>query len=199
MKFRDQIQQWTKQETKQEAKGMKITYRQMALDDCGRMGEIDASQYIGRAWRDGHGTRKLVDIHYHDPAWPNGEENHYKKLIDTVHTSGAAFGAYNEDGRLLGFGTVNRMAYGQHHAYALLDQLFITSELRGKGIGKQLFSLCADRARSWGCDKLYICAGSAEETIAFYQAMGCGEAEEVNQTFYDSDPRDLQLEYRLNR
>jgi GNAT superfamily N-acetyltransferase len=178
---------------------MKISYRQMMLEDCGKMFEIDASQYIGRAWRDVGGSRQLVTIDYHDSTWPNGEENHYKKLIDTVHTSGDAFGAYDEDNRLLGFGTVNRMGFGQHHAYALLDQLFITSELRGKGIGKQLFLLCADRARSWACDKLYICAGSAEETIGFYEALGCVDAEEVNQTFYDSDPRDLQLEYRLIR
>lgn len=49
----------------------------------------------------------------------------------------------------------------------------------------------------WNADKIYICAGSAEETIAFYHAIGCKEAEEINKELYESDTRDFQLEFSL--
>jgi len=73
---------------------------------------------------------------------------------------------------LLGFATVNKKPFDKKYKYVLLDQLFITLEYRGRGIGKKLFLLSADIVRNWNVDKLYICAGSAEETIAFYFALG---------------------------
>lgn len=75
--------------------------------------------------------------------------------------------------------------------------MFITLECRNKGIGKELFRLSANVAREWDVDKIYICAGSAEETIAFYFALGCKEAEEVNKVLYEIDTRDYQLEFHL--
>lgn len=53
---------------------------------------------------------------------------------------------------------------------------------------------CSNVAKEWGADKIYICAGSAEETIAFYYAIGCSEAKEVNRALYEKDTRDIQLE-----
>ncbi len=66
-----------------------------------------------------------------------------------------------------------------------------------KGIGKALFLLSANVSREWKADKIYICAGSAEETIAFYVALGCKEAEEINKELYEMDTRDYQLEFLL--
>ena len=57
--------------------------------------------------------------------------------------------------------------------------------------------LSANVAREWNADKIYICVGSAEETIAFYFAIGCKEAEEINEELYESDIRDFQFEFSL--
>ncbi|MNP38458.1 Acetyltransferase (GNAT) family protein [compost metagenome] len=98
---------------------------------------------------------------------------------------------------MLGFATVNPQVFGEKYKYVLLDQLFITLDCRNKGIGKKLFMLSTDEARKWGVDKIYICAGSAEETIAFYFKLGCKEVEEINQELYEIDRRDYQLEFSL--
>ena len=39
-----------------------ITYRPLRLDEAARIREIDASQFIGRAWRDVDGAKQLVEI-----------------------------------------------------------------------------------------------------------------------------------------
>jgi N-acetylglutamate synthase-like GNAT family acetyltransferase len=122
-------------------------------------------------------------------------EHHHRCLIDTILNNGSAIGAFDTDNKLLGFATINRQFYGEKHKYVLLDQLFITLECRNKGIGKTLFLLSANVAREWEADKIYICAGSAEETIAFYFAIGCKEAEEINKELYEMDTRDYQLEF----
>lgn len=174
-----------------------IIYRKLKVEECERINEINSSQYIGRAWREVDGERQLVEINYHDTDWPNGYEYHYNNLKDTIQNGGSAIGAFDSNSKLIGFATINRKFFGEKYHYVLLDQLFISLEYRGKGIGKKLFEISADVARTWDADKIYICAGSAEETIAFYFAIGCKEAVEVNKEIYESDPRDYQLEFSL--
>lgn len=173
-----------------------VIYRKLAVEDCQCINEMNPSQYIGKAWRKVNGKHQLVEINYHDLDWPNGYEYHYNNLRETIINEGSAIGAFDNN-RLLGFATINREFFGEKYNYVLLDQLFITLECRGKGIGKKLFMLSVDVAREWKADKIYICAGSAEETIAFYFAIGCKEAVEINKELYESDPRDYQLEFSL--
>lgn len=173
-----------------------VTYRDLELDECERIREIDASQYIARAWRAVDGKRQLVEIHYLDTDFPNGYEQHLRGLKNTMREGGIALGAFCEN-RLVGFCSVERDFLGVRYKHLLLDQLFVSRELRGSGIGRALFFKAAQAAEMKGAEKLYICAGSAEETIAFYHALGCKEALEVNQELVEEDPRDLQLEFDL--
>ena len=52
-------------------------------------------------------------------------------------------------------------------------------------------------ARSLGAQKLYISAHPAQETQAFYHALGCVEAEEYHKELAESEPDECQLEYAL--
>lgn len=174
-----------------------LIYRELALDECGHLKEINPSQYIGKAWREVNGKRQLVEVNFQDSDWPNGYEHHYNNLRKTILDGGSAIGAFNNNNKLLGFATINRKIFGNKHKYVLLDQLFITLEHRNKGIGKNLFTISSEVAKGWNADRIYICAGSAEETIEFYFALGCKEAEEINRKLYESDPRDFQLEFLL--
>lgn len=176
---------------------MELVYRKLSLEECECIKEIDPSQYIGKAWREIEGKRQLVEINYQDEDWPNGYEYHISHLKETILNGGSAIGAFNLDNKLLGFATVNPQVFGEKYKYVLLDQLFITLDCRNKGIGKKLFMLSTDEARKWDVDKIYICAGSAEETIAFYFKLGCKEVEEINQDLYEIDRRDYQLEFSL--
>ncbi|MCR3921035.1 MAG: GNAT family N-acetyltransferase [Firmicutes bacterium] len=176
---------------------IKIKYRQLELNECECIKQMNPAQFIAKAWRDVDGKRQLVEINYHDLDWPNGYEHHYHGLQQTIVNGGSAIGAFDEFNKLIGFATLKRDFFGSNYRYVLLDQLFVTKEQRSKGIGRKLFMLCADTARGWGADRIYICAGSAEETIKFYAARGCREAEEINKELSESDPRDIQLEYVL--
>lgn len=174
-----------------------IKYRRLTLEECEKIKEINASQYIGKAWREINGTRQLIEINYQDPDWPNGYEYHYSNLKKTILNNGVAMGAFGSTDNLLGFTTINPDFFGEKFKYVLLDQLFISLESRNKGIGKKLFTLCVDVAKEWNADKVYICAGSAEETIAFYFAIGCKESLEINKALYEADPNDYQLEFSI--
>lgn len=76
----------------------------------------------------------------------------------------------------------------------LLDQLFVSRNYRGMGIGKVLLGQCAEQARRIGAEKVYLCVGSSENTIAFYNSLGCTAATAPDRRLIDEDPNDIQLE-----
>jgi len=174
-----------------------ITFRNIEIHEVDRISEIDASIYIKYAWRDIDGKKQLIELNYDEQGYPNGLDEHIKALIDTITNNGYALGAFDENHRMIGFITLNKPLFGKSYQYVLLDQLFISKNYRKQGIGKKLINLSMQEAKSWGADKLYICAGSSQDTIAFYERLGCIEAKEINQEFYESDPRDIQLELKL--
>lgn len=176
---------------------MSVQYRKLAIEECVLINDMNPSQYINNAWREVDGKRQLVKINYQDSDWANGYEHHFNSLKATILSNGEAVGAFDENNNLIGFATLNREFFGEKYKYVLLDQLFISLEHRNKGIGKKLFFIIAERAKEWQADKIYICAGSAEETVAFYFAIGCKEAVEINKELYENDPNDYQLEFLL--
>ncbi|NIK76431.1 GNAT superfamily N-acetyltransferase [Paenibacillus castaneae] len=176
---------------------LSVKYRKLAIEECVLIKDMNPSQYINNAWREVDGKRQLVEINYQDSDWANGYEHHFNSLKTTILSNGEAVGAFDENNKLIGFATLNREFFGENYKYVLLDQLFISLEHRNKGIGKKLFLIIAERAKEWQADKIYICASSAEETVAFYFAIGCKETVEINKKLYENDPRDFQLEFLL--
>ena len=175
-----------------------MEYRRLELEEAERIAEIDATYFIKNAWRvdEKTGEYYLVEINWTDKELPNGFEWHLRRIKETIKNGGVAFGCF-EDGTLIGYGTVNKEAIGKQGQYVLLDQLFVSQNKRGKGIGKTLFFQCAKQAKEYGAEKLFLCAGSSENTIAFYKALGCVPAADRDQALYEEDPRDIQLEFCL--
>lgn len=76
--------------------------------------------------------------------------------------------------------------------------LYVSRDMRGRGIGRRLFETAKEYARKIGTEKLYISAHSAVETQAFYKAVGCVEASEYQKKHVEKEPFDCQLECALN-
>lgn len=173
-----------------------MIYRELGLEEAERIREIDGGCYIHRAWREVDGTRKLVVIDWTDYELPNGLSWHIEHFEMSLSNGGIAIGCF--DGNILvGYSVINSDLFGSSKEYVLLDQLFVSKSYRGTGIGKELFNLSCELARKFTAKKIYICAGSSEDTIAFYLKIGCIEATEINQELYEMDKNDYQLEYVL--
>jgi len=173
-----------------------MEYRQLTIDECCLLVDIDRSEYIERVWRFVNGEWMLKQIDYRESDWPGGVESYIQALRVTLESGGAVMGAFKDD-RLVGVASLNREIFGNTAKYVLLDNMFVSRESRGQGIGKHLTQMCSERARQWGAEKLYACAASSESTIAFYRGLGFVNAVEINQSLYKLDPRDVQLEYDL--
>ena len=177
---------------------MSVEYRQLGTHECERIKETNPSRFIKRAWRKVNGVKQWIDLNWKDNDYPNGYENHYNALKATIAGGGFAIGAFIDE-RLIGFCSVNRDVFGNKYRYVLLDQIFVSNEYQGLGIGKNLFHLSTEIVKHWDVDKFYICAGSSEDTLAFYSSLGCIDAEEVCQQLYENDENDMQLEYDIRK
>lgn len=131
-----------------------------------------------------------------DPFIDDWSEADYKFLVkclkNTAATGGFVCGAFL-DGILKGFVSVEPGLW--ENEYLDLSSIHVSEDMRGKGIGKKLFSLAVKWAENRGANKLYISSHSAVETQAFYRGLGCFDAKLMNKKHTDAEPYDCQLEY----
>lgn len=135
-----------------------------------------------------------------DPFIDDWTEEDYEMLVsclkNTVNTGGFVIAAFYRN-VLKGFASVESSLFGGENRYLDLTNIHVSEDMRGGGIGRKLFRAAAEWARQKEARKLYISAHSAMETQAFYQTMGCVEAQEYNREHVEREPYDCQLEYGL--
>ena len=82
--------------------------------------------------------------------------------------------------------------------YAILLNMQVSYPFRGRGLGRGLFNEAKRFARELGAEKLYISSHSSLESQAFYEKMGCADAEKITR-LAALEPCDRQLECSLNQ
>lgn len=117
-------------------------------------------------------------------------------LRRTLQTGGIVIGAFLNQS-IIGFASVESESFGPDLEYVQLSNLYVSFEHRGNGIGKRLFKMACNAARSLGARKLYISAHSAEETQAFFKSLKCREARFYNARLAMKEPLNCQLEFIL--
>lgn len=172
-----------------------MEYREIHIKEIERQlfKNFERHQKVTQCWRKINGEWVIKDVPFID-QW--SEEN-YKQLIEclknTLNTGGIVYGAFLDD-TLKGFVSVESELLGQFHEYLELSSLHVSEDMRGHGIGKRLFHMASQWAKTHGAKKIYISAHSAVESQAFYKAMGCTEALEYDQKHVEKEPCDCQLE-----
>ena len=173
-------------------------YRELAVDE------------INRGLFAGFIRRQVVDLCRRcenglwvvrpDPFIDDWSEEDYAFLIrclrNTVETGGYVCAAFM-DGVLKGFASVESGLFGGEERYLDLSSMHVSADMRGRGIGTELFAAAAGWARAHGARKLYISAHSAVETQAFYAKLGCVDATRPEKGHVEREPFDCQLEFRL--
>lgn len=175
-----------------------IEYRELSCQEINRelFRGFDRRQVVGDCWRRENGAWVIRS----DPFIDNWSEEDYQFLVKclrhTVESGGFVLGAFS-DGVLKGFTSVEAKPLGSAGQYLDLSCIHVSADIRGNSIGRALFTAASDWARAHGAEKLYISAHSAVESQAFYEAMGCVDAEEYNAAHVEAEPYDRQLEFKL--
>ncbi len=172
-----------------------IIYKELSIGDVdlSLFEFFDRTQHVTKCWRKINGEWLIKDVPFID----NWSEEEYQEgvryLKDLIQSNGYVIGAFY-NGQLKGFASVEPVIFGIHAKYMDLSNIHVSRDMRGQGIGKELFCLAKKWAKARHAEKLYISAHSAIESQAFYKAMGCVEAVEYNKPLATKEPCDCQLE-----
>lgn len=178
---------------------MEIVIRELREDDLkpDLLMHFNRYQKVVKVWRRVDGKKVLIEnpfIEYWDSNLKN--EIVSEDFTNCIKSGGTVVGVFCDD-KVIAFASLLRNFFGSKKQYVPLIQLHVSNEYRGLGLGKQLFDLCARKAKEWGAKKIYISGHSSEESQAFYSAVGCVDAEEINKEFAEHEHFDIQLEYQL--
>lgn len=177
---------------------MEIIYRELAADEIAPalFKDFVRRQDVKRCWRKSNGEWVLKDIAFIDD-WSRAD---YLKLVDDLKRAAREGGfvcAAFAGGVLKGFCAVDGVLKGSHGQYADLEAIHVSEDMRGRCMGRELFSRAAQFARTLGAKWLYMSTHSAEEPHAFYVAMGCAEADEYLREHVEAEPCDVQMQFEL--
>jgi GNAT superfamily N-acetyltransferase len=176
-----------------------ITYRRLELSDLlpDMLKSFHRYKEVKKSWRKIEGEWVLIDNPYIED-W--NDDFRYELITEdfpqAIKSGGALFGAYDDD-NLIGFFALDGNLIGSEKQYAWLVYCHVSADYRHHGIGRELFSLVAEAARELGAKKMYISANSSEESQAFYRAVGCVHAEEINPELFELEPYDVHMEFVL--
>ena len=143
-------------------------------------------QDVNKVYRKINGEYTLVEFKYTEDWDLNKKRSVAKKISSDDYITYIAL----ENEKVVGFIGLLKKLNGP---YMILDMMHVSSECRGKGIGRQLFEAGKAEARKAGAEALYISACSSEETIAFYRTMGSDLASNPIKEMAEAEPFDLQM------
>ncbi|MGN0693016.1 MAG: GNAT family N-acetyltransferase, partial [Oscillospiraceae bacterium] len=148
-------------------------------------------QEVRECWRKVNGEWTLQPIEFTEDWDSFVLREKAAEIIGFIGSKGFAYGAFSDD-KIVGFITVSDSLFGSNKQYAELVLFQVSEPFRGRGIGRRLFELACEEARSIGVQRLYISAHSSKESQAAYRRLGCTEAEEVNKEIAENEPFDVQ-------
>ena len=102
-----------------------------------------------------------------------------------------------QDADLIGISVLDNQFLGPEKNQLQLKFLHVSRPYRKSGVGKTLFVRAAETARSLGAEKLYISATPSENTVHFYQGLGCVVMDEVDPVLFQLEPEDIHFEYLI--
>ncbi len=177
-----------------------MEYRTLVVEDI----NMDLFEHFSRTQKITHCLTKIngewQTIEIEKPYVFDWDKEKYAKLVNQlraiIEDGGVVFGVF-DNGRFKGFSVVSAAGMPGLTGYLDMTYLHISSDMRGRGLGRRLFELAAKWARDKGATKLFISASDVAESQAFYRAMGCVDASIVNEAYAKHEPWDIQMEYNL--
>lgn len=153
-------------------------------------------QDVTQCWRNVEGEWKLLPIEFTEEWDLEKCRSIAKNISENLDENIIGYGAF-EDDTVIGYITIGTNHFGSREQYVQLVEFQVSENYRGRKIGKRLFELGCNVARTLKAEKLYISAHSSKESQAAYKALGCVHAKEINTKLAEEEPCDVQMEYKL--
>src|SRR4051812_28003409 len=176
-----------------------MNVRRLEPSDVALVASIDRSEHVDVQYRVEGGRlvehevpASMADI----PPWdPDGSGEHsvasHTAFCASAIADGAAlFGAFDDDGELMGLATVDPAF---EPGLAWLATLHVSRAHRRRGAASALWDAGVALARDAGARSLYVSATPTGSAVGFYLGRGCRLADPVHPELFAHEPEDIHL------
>lgn len=173
-----------------------MNVRRLEPADVALVASIDRSEHVELEYRieDGRLVEHAVtsDIPPWDPVGSGGHSiaSHMAFCASVVADGAALFGAFDDEGELMGLATVHPTF---EPGLAWLATLHVSRPHRRRGAASALWHAGASLAREAGARSLYVSATPTGSAIGFYLSRGCRLADPVHPELFADEPEDIHL------
>jgi ribosomal protein S18 acetylase RimI-like enzyme len=171
--------------------------RRLEPSDVALVASIDRSEHVEIQYRVEAGRLVEAPVEFADiPPWdPEGSGEHSVAsnvaFYASVVADGAAlFGAFDDEGQLMGLATVHPTL---EPGLAWLATLHVSRNHRRRGAASALWDAGVALAREAGARSLYVSATPTGSAVGFYLAHGCRLADPVHPKLFADEPEDIHL------
>ena len=154
------------------------------------MDSFDRFQEVQNVWRMENGRLVLIFQPFTETWSPEQRRRKAGEILSGRYITFCAFEADAVVGEIMLLPELNENRL-------IIDSFHVSRAYRRHGIGRRLVEAAADYARGRGASALYASCCSAEETIAFYKAMGFRLSERPIPSRVEEEPFDIQMERGL--
>ncbi|HHR5886007.1 TPA: GNAT family N-acetyltransferase [Providencia alcalifaciens] len=167
--------------------------RELTRDEIPNLWSIDRTELIEHLYLHQRGKLVLSAQRFDMKGWPEGETDTYTPHLLASYDNGAVFfGVFDEDS-LIAAASLDNVWRGETLDLLQLSFLHVSHRYRGEGLGGKLFKLCQQRALEKGAAGLYVSATPSENTVHFYQYMGCELLEKPDPELFALEPEDIHF------
>ncbi len=172
-----------------------IKGRELARAEILGLWSLDRAEVVDNVYYYQNGALVLKpehwDVHGFSPEQADMFSPH---LMSCYERGGWFYGLFDGD-RLIAEVVLDRKFLGPRRDLLQLKALFVSRQSRDQGLGRRLFELAAEKARSLGAKGLYVSATPSEHTIKFYMGLGCTPTDTPDPELFALEPEDIHLEY----
>ena len=175
----------------------KMTIRELTRDEIEGVWTIDRREVVDHVYYLRDGQLVLNAEHYDMKGWPAGETELYTPILSDCFNHGGTFYGMFQDATLIAAAVLESKFIGKNKDQLQLKFLHVGWGQRKTGLGRTLFEMAVEKARSLGAGRLYISATPSQNTVDFYLHLGCEVTKELDEELFELEPDDIHLEYQL--
>lgn len=169
--------------------------RELTRDEVPSVWSIDRTELIENLYLHQNGKLVLSAQRFDMKGWPEGEPEAYTPHLLESYDNGAVFIGVFDHGTLIAAASLDNVWRGEERNLLQLSFLHVSHRYRGEGLGGMLFNQCCELAKEKGAAGLYVSATPSENTVHFYQYMGCELLDKPDPELFALEPEDIHFVY----
>jgi GNAT superfamily N-acetyltransferase len=179
-----------------------LVWRPLLRADVERLPEIDRSEVSEQRYEVRDGGLVVVDEHVERTRWTQAYYDvRLPRLYASVDADGVGWSvlAPSASGcdRLVAISVIDGRRMGAGLDMLDLTFIHVTRELRGSGVGGELFDRSVELVRERGAKRMYVSASDSRGTVDFYLRRGMTLAAPPDPRLHEIGPNDIHLELAL--